>query len=169
MDNLFSNLFSLIAILFTGLTYYRDYIFKKQCVQMTVGESKVDDRVLSISVVFNNLGNKIVTITNCYIQLDDHKFGFNSSNYKASHIWITPFSLPAGNQKSIIISYNLTNSYEKVIARINVNSIDSNGVKDSDRFEIGHLYSNDKIHNILHISYFAHQLFTNKCVSSIHK
>ncbi len=158
MGNFISIILSIIAVLisgiaatFTGLTYYRKYHYKKNCLKMTVCEHERKDNRLTITVLFCNLGNQIVTLTNCYISIG---YGAHNENCK-----IEPFSLLEGIQKSIIISSNIPIINKRVDVFISINCIDSKGDKRHDYINIGYIDV-----DLLFISYESKKLLTDDLI-----
>lgn len=144
MESSLSIIVSFVALFFTGLTYYSEYIYKKTCVKMTVCEYVIDKSVLSIELLFSNLGNQEVTITNAYLTFDIPSA--MQSNNISSKKWITPFCLAKDQQKCIIIAYKtfpISDKYANVL--VHVNSVTRDGNKHKDSFSFGQYYSDNCI------------------------
>lgn len=146
MENYYSIIVSSIALFFTGLTYYRDYIYKKTCVKMTVCQYIIEKGNLSVELLFSNLGNQGMTIANAYLTFDIPTA--TSSNNLSSRKWIKSFYLAKGQQKCIIITYNRTFpiSEKSVEIFININSVTNKGIIYCDSFLLGQYYSDNSIY-----------------------
>jgi hypothetical protein len=149
-----------ISLIFTALTFCKLFICKKEKVTLTACRGKVDDNTLELLVLYNCIGNKNITITNAYIQLDkkDNIAFFSTSNHKVSREGISPFMLHQYEHKHMYLKYDLPAiineaNVNDILVRVNTEYIDSEGRVRLSYLNAGHLFSNDRV----------------KCTISVHR
>lgn len=167
MDVFFSSMLSIVAVVFTALSYYRQYIYKKDSLELTICDYTIKEGVLSMVVLFINTGNQVATIANCHISLYPNNNSFTSDRNNDFHSLTSPFSLSGRDQKSQTLSLRLPKKNESFTIKICIKSVNSKGVRFTDSFEVGDVVFNEATNNIVHIQYIQYRLFQTRTLGEI--
>ena len=163
MSDLISFLVLFVSVI-TAIPVYNHYLRKVEKTILTVTDSKVENGIIKLCVVYSNVEYRGIIITNSYIMLSSTPLSnvYTYSNDKASKSWIEPIVFTEKGNSSLVLEYALPDlsniRFDNINIIVQTCYIDSKGKNRRDNFNVGLLVQTDSGAIASYVEHVEHTL-----------
>ena len=164
---------SAVSLYFNAYPVYCKYMRKKEKTIMTITDSKVENNIIRLCVVYSNVEYRGIIITNSHLMLTSSLSSniYTYSNKASSNIWIEPIVFTNKGNKSLMLEYVLPDLSNTNLDDVNIiiktNYIDSNGKNRCDDCNVGQLIKVGNGSIVTYIEHISHVMKGEELIATI--